>query len=186
MPSRRPSRCPLLPMLLALATPSWSSPSVAAAPAAPPSAPVDIIFDTDIGNDVDDVLALGLIHALVSRGECELLAVTITKDNPLAAPFTDAINRFYGRGDVPIGMVRGGVTPEDGKYLPLATARTASPSSFHASHRFSRFGTFATGANAGNIYVGSYGNSTVTVLSPNGTILDTVAVDYPTGIAIAP
>jgi len=92
--------------------------------AAPEPSPVAIVFDTDIGNDVDDVLALGLIHALVSRGECELLAVTITKDNPLAAPFTDAINRFYGRGDVPIGMVRGGVTPEDGKYLPLATART--------------------------------------------------------------
>jgi len=26
----------------------------------------------------------------------------------------------------------------------------------------------------------------VTVLSPNGTILDTIAVDYPSGIAIAP
>jgi hypothetical protein len=89
-----------------------------------PAAPVAIIFDTDIGNDVDDVLALGMIHALVSRGECDLLAVTITKDNPLAAPFTDAINTFYGRGDIPVGMVRGGVTPEDGKYLPLAVARS--------------------------------------------------------------
>lgn len=89
-----------------------------------PAAPVAIIFDTDIGNDVDDVLALGMIHALVSRGECELVAVTITKDNPLAAPFTDAINTFYGRGDIPVGMVRGGVTPEDGKYLPLAAARS--------------------------------------------------------------
>jgi hypothetical protein len=43
-----------------------------------------------------------------------------------------------------------------------------------------------TGANAGDIYVGSYGNSTVTVLSPNGTILDTIAVTGPAGIAIAP
>jgi len=43
-----------------------------------------------------------------------------------------------------------------------------------------------TGANAGNIYVGSYNNSTVTVLSPNGTILDTIAANRPTGIAIAP
>lgn len=33
-----------------------------------------LIFDTDIGNDVDDVLALGVIHALESRGECQLLA----------------------------------------------------------------------------------------------------------------
>jgi hypothetical protein len=93
-------------------------------PAAEPPAPsVDIIFDTDIGNDVDDVLALGLLHALERRGECRLLAVTITKDSPLAAPFTDAVNEFYGRGDIPIGVVRGGVTPAAGKFLPLAEAR---------------------------------------------------------------
>src|SRR5262245_42689099 len=30
--------------------------------------PIPLIFDTDIGNDVDDALALGVIHALVSRG----------------------------------------------------------------------------------------------------------------------
>lgn len=59
-------------------------------PATPPAVP--LIFDTDIGNDVDDVLALGMIHALQSRGECNLLAVTITKDHPLAAAFTDAVN----------------------------------------------------------------------------------------------
>jgi outer membrane protein assembly factor BamB len=43
-----------------------------------------------------------------------------------------------------------------------------------------------TGANAGNIYVGNFGYSTVTVLSPDGTILDTIAVNGPAGIAIAP
>ncbi|MAR13584.1 MAG: nucleoside hydrolase, partial [Blastopirellula sp.] len=59
---------------------------------AEPAPPVPLIFDTDIGNDCDDVLALGMIHALQTRGECELLAVTITKDHPLAARFTDAVN----------------------------------------------------------------------------------------------
>ncbi len=89
----------------------------------PPSAPVPLIFDTDIGNDVDDVLALGMIHSLETRRECRLLAVTITKDHPLAASFTDAINTFYGRGDVPIGVCRNGVTPAQGKFIGLATAR---------------------------------------------------------------
>ena len=46
--------------------------------------PVRLVFDTDIGNDVDDVLALGMIHSLQSRGHCELLAVTVTKDNAKA------------------------------------------------------------------------------------------------------
>ena len=109
--------------------------AVSAARAAPPASggeplprtdsarPVDIIFDTDIGNDIDDVLALGLIHTLESRGECRLLAITITKDSPLAPPFTDAVNTFYGRGDIPIGMVQGGVTRDPGQYLPLAEVR---------------------------------------------------------------
>jgi len=76
----------------AAAAPGWTAPADPAVPA-----PVALVFDTDIGNDVDtdvdDVLALGLIHALAARGECDLVAVTITKDNPLAAPFTDAVNR---------------------------------------------------------------------------------------------
>jgi hypothetical protein len=39
---------------------------------------VRVIFDTDMGNDVDDALALGILHALETRGEAKLLAVTIT------------------------------------------------------------------------------------------------------------
>ena len=42
-------------------------------------APVKLIVDTDIGgggcNDVDDVVALCITHALRQRGEVELLAV---------------------------------------------------------------------------------------------------------------
>ena len=82
--------------------------------------PIPLIFDTDIGNDCDDVLAMGVIHSLQSRGECELLAVTITKDHELAAPFADAVNTFYGRGEIPIGVCRSKVTPEAGKFNVLA------------------------------------------------------------------
>ena len=97
--------------------------TLAASPGAAAAGPVTLIFDTDMGNDVDDALALGLIHALQSQGECKLLAVTVTKDNPFAAPCCDAINTFYGRGDVPIGTVRGGKTPADSPFIrALATA----------------------------------------------------------------
>ncbi|WP_182867774.1 nucleoside hydrolase [Rhodopirellula sp. JC639] len=95
----------------------------AADPATPPRRPVQLIFDTDIGNDCDDVMAMGVIHSLQSRGECELLAVTITKDNPLAAAFTDALNTFYGRGEIPIGVCDSGVTPEKGRFNVLAEQR---------------------------------------------------------------
>jgi inosine-uridine nucleoside N-ribohydrolase len=92
----------LLPLLLA---------------AALQAAPVSLIFDTDMGNDIDDALALAVIHALESRGEAKLLAVTLTKDNAKAAPFVDAVNTFYGRGAIPIGAVRNGSTQEEGEYL---------------------------------------------------------------------
>jgi inosine-uridine nucleoside N-ribohydrolase len=79
--------------------------------------PVRMIFDTDIGNDIDDALALSMIHAMETRGEVKLLAVTVSKDNPLAGPVVDLIDTFYGRPGIPIGTVRGGKTPEDGSYL---------------------------------------------------------------------
>jgi hypothetical protein len=85
--------------------------------------PVRLIFDTDIGNDIDDVLALAMIHSLQARGACQLLGVTITKDSDLAAPFVDVINTFYGFGNTPIGVVRNGKTPEAGSYLPLAAEK---------------------------------------------------------------
>jgi inosine-uridine nucleoside N-ribohydrolase len=100
---------------------AWGAPPFAVA--APAGQGVPLIFDTDIGNDVDDALALGVIHALMSRKECELLAVTVTKDEALSAPFVDVINTFYGRGDVPIGVVCNGATPEPSKYTGLANER---------------------------------------------------------------
>lgn len=93
-----------------------------------PAAPVKLIFDTDMGNDVDDVMALEMIHNLQKRGACELLAVTITKDHPQAASFVDAVNTFHGYPDVPIGVVRNGATPEPGKFNLLGDEKNADGS----------------------------------------------------------
>jgi inosine-uridine nucleoside N-ribohydrolase len=112
------ARAAQLWMLFVLAVEMASLASVARA-----IEPVPLIFDTDIGNDVDDVLALGVIHALMSRNECKLLAVTVSKDEALSAPFVDVINTFYGRSDVPIGVVHRGATPEASKYTGLSNER---------------------------------------------------------------
>jgi inosine-uridine nucleoside N-ribohydrolase len=92
--------------------------------------PVRLILDTDMGNDVDDALALAMIHALENRGEVRLLAVTITKDNRDAAPFIDLVNHFYGRPDVPIGVVRNGKTPEDAPMLKVPVERRDAHGNF--------------------------------------------------------
>ena len=78
------------------------------------------IFDTDMGNDIDDAMALSIIHELQSRGVIDLLAVTSSKDHPWSAPYIDAMNTFYGRPDIPLGAVRKGATTFEGKYLKVA------------------------------------------------------------------
>jgi purine nucleosidase len=87
--------------------------------AAPASAapPLHVIFDTDMGNDVDDALALAMLHAFASRGEVKLLAVTVSKDNPWAAEYVRMVNEYYGRASIPVGIVHDGKTTDDGLYI---------------------------------------------------------------------
>jgi len=87
-----------------------------------------------MGNDIDDALAMSLLHSLQTRGESELLAVTVSKDHRFAPVLVDIINHFYGRPNIPIGMVRGGVTPEDKTFLcPVCEAKNPD-----GSFRFAR------------------------------------------------
>jgi hypothetical protein len=111
----------------------------------PASEPVPLIFDTDICGDCDDVLALGMIHALESRGACWLLAVTISVDHELAAPFVDAVNTFYGRPDIPIGVVGKGGVIEKSRYLALVDEKDGDRDRF--PHKL-RSGSNATRATA--------------------------------------
>ncbi|HSB74657.1 MAG TPA: nucleoside hydrolase [Terriglobales bacterium] len=97
--------------------------------------PVRIIFDTDMGNDIDDALALAMLHAFESRGEAKLLAVTITKDNRWAAPYVDLVNTFYGRGDIPVGMVHNGKTPESNPMIQGPAERKRPDGSYVYPHR---------------------------------------------------
>lgn len=94
-------------------------------PQAVAAEPIPVVFDTDISGDVDDVLALAMLHALADRNECVLKAVTISKINPLTAPFVDAVNTFYGRGDIPIGVTRDAQRRES-KYLSLVKTKDSS------------------------------------------------------------
>lgn len=110
----------LIPLLFTCALPIAAP---AADAPAPKREPVKLIFDTDIGNDVDDAMALGVLHALQTRGECELLAVTLTKSHPLTGPFVDAVNTFYGRGQIPVGVRRDPEKSGESKFLKLATVR---------------------------------------------------------------
>jgi inosine-uridine nucleoside N-ribohydrolase len=97
--------------------------------------PVRIIFDTDMGNDIDDALALAILHAFESRGEARLLAVTITKDNRWAAPYVDLVNTFYGRGGIPIGVVHNGKTPQSNPMIQGPAERKRPDGSYVYPHK---------------------------------------------------
>lgn len=110
-------------LLLLTAAATWLGGPAHAADQQSAREPVRIVFDTDMGNDIDDAMALALLHALQSRGECRLLAVTLTKNDSLAGPFVDAVNTFYGRGELPIGVRRVGGTNKENRFLQLAAVR---------------------------------------------------------------
>lgn len=86
-----------------------------------PQSPVKVVFDTDVAGDVDDALALAMLHALADRGECTIEAVTISKTHPHNGPLVDAINTFYGRPDISIGVTKGNY-PRDSKYAGIVEA----------------------------------------------------------------
>ena len=88
-------------------------------PAVGVTEPVKIIFDTDIGYDIDDTMALALAHTLADRGELEILAVTCTHKSPYIAPFVSLINTFYGRPDILIGEKKAGGDFPGGYHRPI-------------------------------------------------------------------
>lgn len=69
-------------------------------------APPNIIFDTDMGGDCDDVGALFLLHGAVERGEVKLLATMGCTSSPAIAPAIDAINTWFGRPEIPVGTLK--------------------------------------------------------------------------------
>ena len=76
-------------------------------------APVNVIFETDMGNDIDDAMALDMLYKYVEDGKINLLAVMINKEGRAPAEFVDIMNSFYGH-QIPVGVRYGGDPAEKG------------------------------------------------------------------------
>lgn len=72
--------------------------------------PLPVIFDTDMGNDVDDVIALDLLFKYQDEGKINLLALMSSKIDKGSAEFLDLMKTWYGYPKTPIGVVRHGVS----------------------------------------------------------------------------
>ena len=89
-----------LPIPGALAAESSSDTAASKTPA--------VIFDTDIGSDCDDAGAMAVLHALADAGEIRILGVIFSSGkNRYGVGTCDAINTYYGRGDLPLGQYQG-------------------------------------------------------------------------------
>jgi inosine-uridine nucleoside N-ribohydrolase len=81
----------------------------------------DIILDTDMGGDCDDVGALALLNVLANRGETRVLGVTHDTSLQYGPAAIDIINRFYGR-ETEIGVYKGADFLSGREYDKYATA----------------------------------------------------------------
>jgi len=67
---------------------------------------VQVIFDTDMDFDCDDVGALAILHALADNGEAKLLGIICDVPSINSAYIAKIINSYYNRADIPIGIVK--------------------------------------------------------------------------------
>src|SRR3954469_21490744 len=88
--------------------------------------PIGVVFDSDIGNRIDSVLALALLYGFDAKNECRNVLVTTSKPNLKSAALCDAISKFYAAGGfsriMPVGMAEKGPAPEDTPMLKVADA----------------------------------------------------------------
>ncbi|MCS6823018.1 MAG: nucleoside hydrolase, partial [Cytophagaceae bacterium] len=76
----------------------------------------NIIFDTDFGGDADDLGALAMLHHFTDKNQCRLLAIMSWSLERYTVPAIDAVNRYYGHPDIPIGTRKGLIHDIDWNY----------------------------------------------------------------------
>jgi hypothetical protein len=100
---------------------------------APEKQPVGIIFDSGMGNRIDEALALALLYGFEGKNEARVIALSVSKPNLKSAALCEAIGRFYagasngGFGAVgrtlPVGLAEDGKLPEDTPMLTVPLSR---------------------------------------------------------------
>ncbi|KAJ4990568.1 inosine/uridine-preferring nucleoside hydrolase [Stagonosporopsis vannaccii] len=86
--------------------------------------PKTIIIDTDLLDFVDDPLAIGLANIFQKRHEAVIVGIASSVFSRYVPPAIDAINTYYGHGDIPIAIqkpvdntTRNPTFPQENEYL---------------------------------------------------------------------
>jgi hypothetical protein len=97
-------------------------------PNVPAAVPVQLILDTDFRSDCDDVGALAVAHHLSDRGEVDLIGVITSTTGPAVVAAIDAVNHFYGRPHIPIGLSVVADTTSHDRFAPALADTSSYPS----------------------------------------------------------
>ena len=73
---------------------------------------INIIFETDMGNDVDDAMAIDMLYKYNRQGRINLMAVMLNKEGEFPPKYIDLLNTRYGQKRIPIGL-----SPRDDKSI---------------------------------------------------------------------
>lgn len=86
--------------------------------------PIAVMFETDMGNDIDDALALDMLYKYMDEGRVNILAITLNKDYIHAPEYVDIMGTWYGYPDIPIGIYTGGenLSHDDNNYTTKVCA----------------------------------------------------------------
>jgi hypothetical protein len=95
--------------------------------------PVGIIFDSDMGANIDNALALALLYGFDGKNEARVVSVSVSKSNLRAAAFCEVVGRFYSGAvsgafggfarTLPVGLSTDGKIPEDTPMLTVPLAK---------------------------------------------------------------
>ena len=144
--------------------------------------PVGIIYDSDLGNRIDDVLALATLYGLDGKNECRVVSITISKPSLKAAAFGEVLGRFYsgavsgafnaaGR-TLPIGLATEGARPDETPMMKaVLDAKTPEGQPKYANGIHSINDTAEPHAVIRNAFTSQYDQNCIVVLAGPATNL---------------
>lgn len=116
----------------------WLGPAITAvAQLQNPTPPINLIIDSDMAVNPDDVGDHAVMWALANRGEVNVLALIASSANDYSAPAMRAIANYYGHSNVPVGAYKGSI-PSGGAassgYTAQVTNRFGTPGDTRANY----------------------------------------------------
>lgn len=72
---------------------------------------INLILDTDLGPDYDDVGAMAVMHALADSGYVDILATVSCNRDERVVPCMEVLNFYFNRPDIPVGAPKGENAP---------------------------------------------------------------------------